>query len=109
MTAAAYAALRQIGARNPFYGDYRGSFAMIGYTGPGKPSFVKQVRYYEVYITVSKLHYRYSRILLCTDTIWYSVDRAVCLNVLSGVAVFSIPCNDLSTSMPQYPPTISFG
>lgn len=44
MTGAAYNALRRIGARNPFNADLRGSFALIGYTGPGRPSFVKQVR-----------------------------------------------------------------
>ena len=43
MTGAAYNALRRIGARNPFNADFRGSFALIGYTGPGRPKFIKQV------------------------------------------------------------------
>ena len=41
----AYTALRRIGARNPLNAAYRGSFALIGYTGPGRPSFVRQVKY----------------------------------------------------------------
>lgn len=44
MRGAAYKALRRIGARSPFNADFRGSFAMIGYTGPGRPPFVKQVK-----------------------------------------------------------------
>lgn len=44
MTSAAYSALRRLGARNPLNAAYRGSFALIGYTGPGRPSFVRQVK-----------------------------------------------------------------
>lgn len=43
MTGAAYNALRRVGARNPLRADYRGSFALLGYTGPGRPAFIKQV------------------------------------------------------------------
>ena len=43
MIGSAYTALRKIGARNPLNVGYRGSFAFIGYTGPGRPSFVQQV------------------------------------------------------------------
>jgi hypothetical protein len=46
MTGAAYNALRRIGARNPLNADFRGSFALVGYTGPGRPPFVKQVKYH---------------------------------------------------------------
>ncbi len=48
MTGAAYNALRRIKARRPFNADFRGSFAMVGYTGPGRPSFVRQVKYWIV-------------------------------------------------------------
>lgn len=44
MTGAAYNALRKIGAKDPFRADYRGSFALLGFTGPGKPAFIQQVR-----------------------------------------------------------------
>ena len=43
MTGAAYNALRRIGARSPLRAGYRGSFALLGYTGPGKPAFIRQV------------------------------------------------------------------
>ena len=45
MYSPAYAALRRIGARSPMNAGYRASFALIGYTGPGRPSFIKQVKY----------------------------------------------------------------
>ena len=44
MTGSAYNALKKIGAKDPFKADYRGSFALLGYTGPGKPAFIQQVR-----------------------------------------------------------------
>ena len=43
MTSAAYRGLTKVGAVKPMNQDFRGSFSLIGYTGPGKPSFVKQV------------------------------------------------------------------
>jgi hypothetical protein len=43
MIGSAYAALRKIGARNPLNAAFRGSFALVGYTGPGRPAFVRQV------------------------------------------------------------------
>ena len=47
MISSAYTALRRIGARNPLNAAYRGSFALIGYTGRGpRPSFVRQVKYH---------------------------------------------------------------
>ena len=44
MISSAYTALRRIGARNALKAAYRGSFALIGYTGPGRPAFVRQVK-----------------------------------------------------------------
>lgn len=44
MTGSAYNALKKIGAKDPFKADFRGSFALLGYTGPGKPAFIQQVR-----------------------------------------------------------------
>ena len=38
-----YECLREIGARNPIMSEYRGSFTLVGYTGPGRPSFIRQV------------------------------------------------------------------
>jgi excinuclease UvrABC ATPase subunit len=43
MTGAAYNALRRIGAKSPLKAEYRGSFALLGFTGPGKPAFIQQV------------------------------------------------------------------
>ena len=43
MTPQGYQTLLKIGAVEPMYQDVRGSFALIGFSGPGKPSFVKQV------------------------------------------------------------------
>ena len=43
MTSGAYKALLVIGAKEPMKKDYRGSFALIGFTGHGKPGFIKQV------------------------------------------------------------------
>ena len=43
MTSAGYAALRKIGAKKPFKLNFRGSFAFIGYSGRGRPSYVQQV------------------------------------------------------------------
>lgn len=42
MTSSAYRGLRRIGVRRP-QRSYRGSFAFIGYTGPGRRSFVRGV------------------------------------------------------------------
>lgn len=42
MTSSAYRGLRRIGVRRP-QKSYRGSFAFIGYTGPGRRSFVRAV------------------------------------------------------------------
>jgi hypothetical protein len=50
MTGAAYNALRRIGARNPLRAGYRGSFALLGYTGPGKPAFIRQVMAKFIYL-----------------------------------------------------------
>lgn len=43
MTPAGYAALLKIGAKKPFKVNFRGSFAFIGYSGRGRPSYVQQV------------------------------------------------------------------
>ena len=37
-------ALRRIGAKDPIYLDYRGSFALAGYAHVNKPSWVTQVQ-----------------------------------------------------------------
>ena len=43
MTAASYESLKKVGAKDPLMNEFRGSFALIGYTGQGRPSFVSQV------------------------------------------------------------------
>ena len=43
MTSDAYKALLTIGAKKPMKNDYRGSFALIGFSGNLKPGFIKQV------------------------------------------------------------------
>ena len=40
-----YNAFNKIGAQNPIKKDFRSSFALVGYTGPGRPSWVTQVHY----------------------------------------------------------------
>ena len=40
----AYKALIKVGASNPLMRGYRGSFALLGYTGPGRLPFIRQVR-----------------------------------------------------------------
>ena len=39
-----YNALIKIGAQNPIKNDFRSSYALVGYSGPGRPSWVTQVR-----------------------------------------------------------------
>ena len=41
-----YEYLKQIGAQDPIMSEYRGSFTMVGYSGPGRPSFIRQVGSY---------------------------------------------------------------
>lgn len=43
----AYRGLRRIGVRRP-QRRYRGSFAFIGYTGPGRKSFVRGVSFHNL-------------------------------------------------------------
>ena len=43
MTADAYRALLTIGAKEPMKRDFRGSFALVGFSGDMKPGFVQQV------------------------------------------------------------------
>jgi hypothetical protein len=43
MTADAYRALLTIGAKEPMKRDFRGSFALVGFSGNMKPGFVQQV------------------------------------------------------------------
>ena len=45
MTASAYRGLRRIGVKRP-QRRYRGSFVFIGYTGPGRKSFIKGVSFH---------------------------------------------------------------
>ena len=37
-------AMVQVGATKPFTHGYRGSYALVGYTGPGRPLWIKQVQ-----------------------------------------------------------------
>lgn len=57
MYSAAYRALRLVGGRNPFYKSFRGSYALVGTTGPGRPFWVKQVggniKFHPRYLVVS--------------------------------------------------------
>ena len=53
MYSPAYTALRRIGARSPMNAGYRASFTLIGYTGPGRPSFIKQVKYLIMFLKES--------------------------------------------------------
>ena len=41
-----YKALRLVGGRRPFYRSLRGSYALVGTTGPGRPFWVKQVSHF---------------------------------------------------------------
>ena len=44
MCSKAYKALRLVGGRSPFYKSIRGSYALVGSTGPGRRRFwMKQV------------------------------------------------------------------
>lgn len=43
MTSDAYKALVTIGAKEPMKKDFRGSFALIGFSGNLKPGLIKQV------------------------------------------------------------------
>ena len=47
-----YEALRMIHGTEPFQKLYRGPFAMIGYKGPKRPSWVTQVQTKDVYADV---------------------------------------------------------
>ena len=51
MTSSAYRGLRRIGVRRA-QKSYRGSFAFIGYTGPGRRSFVGAVRVIVIIIII---------------------------------------------------------
>ena len=46
MTSAGYRVLRRLKAQGSLRIDYRGTFALIGYTGRRRPRFVKQVSFY---------------------------------------------------------------
>lgn len=41
-----YEYLKQIGAKDPIMSEHRGSFTLVGYSGPGRLSFIRQVRSY---------------------------------------------------------------
>ena len=44
MCSKAFRALRLVGGRSPFHKSFRGSYALVGTTGPGRrPFWVKQV------------------------------------------------------------------
>ena len=44
MNATAYDALKKVGAKDPLRGDPRSSYALLGWSGPGVPNFVTQVK-----------------------------------------------------------------
>jgi hypothetical protein len=44
MTDPGYEALEMVGAQNPLRRIYRSSYALIGWSGPGAPNFITQVR-----------------------------------------------------------------
>ena len=45
MTNSAYYAMRRFGAWSQYKNELRSSFALIGWSGPGKTNFVTQVKY----------------------------------------------------------------
>jgi hypothetical protein len=40
----AYECLKEIGGQDPIMSQYRSSFTLVGSTGPGRPSFIRQVK-----------------------------------------------------------------
>ena len=38
-----YEYLKEIGAQDPIISEYRGSFTLAGYSGPGRRSYMRQV------------------------------------------------------------------
>jgi hypothetical protein len=43
MTSSLESAIVRVGGRKPVKPAYRGSFALVGYTGPDRPSWIQQV------------------------------------------------------------------
>ena len=43
MTSSLESAIRRVGGVNPVRPVYRGSYALVGYTGPDRPSWIEQV------------------------------------------------------------------
>ena len=41
-----YEYLKEIGAQDPIISEYRGSFTLAGYSGPGRRSYMRQVWYF---------------------------------------------------------------
>ena len=44
MNTTAYDALKKVGAQNPLKGNYRSSYALLGWSGPDTPNFITQVQ-----------------------------------------------------------------
>ena len=43
MTSSLQSAIVRVGGKNPVRPAYRGSFALVGYSGPERPSWIRQV------------------------------------------------------------------
>lgn len=56
MTSNGYKALLTVGAKTTMKKDYRGSFALIGFSGNPKPGFVKQVSVCGVVCSITHLY-----------------------------------------------------
>ena len=48
MTDAAYDALKRLGAENPLKNNFRSSYALLGYSGPGELDAVTQVIFKQI-------------------------------------------------------------
>ena len=57
MTPAGYKALLTLGAKGPMKKDYRGSFALIGFSGNPKPGFIRQVSHRWITLSSRELIY----------------------------------------------------
>ena len=92
MTSEAYKALLTIGAKEPMKRDYRGSFALIGFSGNIKPGFVKQVSQSgsKVLLDSPKLRRGYTQAVPGSRPFPIAVVALICIeNVYTGTG---IPC-----------------
>ena len=86
MTSDAYKALLAIGAKEPMKRDYRGSFALIGFSRNMKPGFVQQV---------SKLGPKY----FCSNQKSNNCRRLI--SISRDVAIFYF-CRTFGCSLPRW-------